>query len=847
MMRRLFFTTFLLCAYASRLIAVEREAIGYGSGDDLVQAVAVAEGDAVLNAGGKASFIAEVQKDKLLTDTGFISNEVYLVSSTTIETGDSFDGTYARVKVRVSDIEDLSKKSGSVQVEGVAHAKTKDAATILALGNLIINAGKKIRAYGKFENEELVKDETTLMGDGFLRDYKIVASSNVADECYVKIAAAVTPYSSAGNNAGGELGTGKGNGKRLVEAMTRARKSIVSATGAGYKAAQVFSSGTLLRDVLEKDVAGKSGRLSVGVVSAPAGHEVMIDQAEQDNVRTIEGYGLAESDDGLYELARADAVVNTRSNYKLATRYENGHRVGDTLLLSENAYVRVLKEENCEEGLHIEASTGGSLAEVLGNDVETVVGKGRATSLEEAYATAKFDAIMRSAAKFNVKVVYENEKLSACSAVSEANLSCRDVTVTSSNHGEGGYDVTVSSAFAQLQSDDDGDTIGWGFSSDSETALIMARSDALLNRFGRLSKHSSFEFGKALEGGARVSARGYVGTLRNEENIAGGKSVLASVGTSEKAVRRDESFTVHGFGEGDNIVAAMAAARLDSVCRAGMNIDASIDYNNGNAHYGAITGESGADIRGAYNPEFRADDGKFTFAADFELANFGNGGAACRRTIGYGEGASVVAARSAARREAALNACASATREYRIDGGTAVAYESKISASCVLVEEVVEPSTIRGGVIVKSDVEFADSYQEMRGYKETVRIKGYGLTKESALQDAERNAIDKVFGRKLTVSATWQKGEEPVYNFSEVPFADGYAESSKAKNAIACCGGWCVDAEVVVRQRGKDDEHGIFWYLWRGIVWIVSGIFKLIWWIIKAIWWIICAIFRMIF
>ena len=67
-MHCLSFMIFLLCVAATFLNAAEREAIGYGSGDDLAQAVAVAEGDAVLNAGGKASFIAEVQKDKLLRD-----------------------------------------------------------------------------------------------------------------------------------------------------------------------------------------------------------------------------------------------------------------------------------------------------------------------------------------------------------------------------------------------------------------------------------------------------------------------------------------------------------------------------------------------------------------------------------------------------------------------------------------------------------------------------------------------------------------------------------------------------------------------------------------------------------
>ena len=74
-----------------------------------------------------------------------------------------------------------------------------------------------------------------------------------------------------------------------------------------------------------------------------------------------------------------------------------------------------------------------------------------------------------------------------------------------------------------------------------------------------------------------------------------------------------------------------------------------------------------------------------------------------------------------------------------------------------------------------------------------------------------------------------------------------YVESSKAKKAVECCGGWCVDAEVVVRQQGKDEGHGFFWYLWQCLVWIVCIFFAIIWWILKAIWWVVCAIFGLIF
>ena len=96
-----------------QLRAGVKEAVGYGSGDDLEQALSVAQGDAVLNAGSKTVFESEALKDKLLKDVGYFSNEVYLVDSAVVEKGESFDGVYARVKIRVTDKEDLSKKRAS--------------------------------------------------------------------------------------------------------------------------------------------------------------------------------------------------------------------------------------------------------------------------------------------------------------------------------------------------------------------------------------------------------------------------------------------------------------------------------------------------------------------------------------------------------------------------------------------------------------------------------------------------------------------------------------------------------------------------------------------------------------
>ena len=51
------------------------ETTGYGSGDDIAQAVVAAKVDAILNAGGRTSVSSEAKRDQLLKDEGESANE----------------------------------------------------------------------------------------------------------------------------------------------------------------------------------------------------------------------------------------------------------------------------------------------------------------------------------------------------------------------------------------------------------------------------------------------------------------------------------------------------------------------------------------------------------------------------------------------------------------------------------------------------------------------------------------------------------------------------------------------------------------------------------------------------
>ena len=107
-MRRLFCGFSLIACVVAW--AGTNEFMGYGSGDDLQQALVAAKVDAIHNAGGKAEIIAEAQKDKLLADGGKSENEAYLISYEITEKGESFDGTYVRIKAIISKTEDYKLK-----------------------------------------------------------------------------------------------------------------------------------------------------------------------------------------------------------------------------------------------------------------------------------------------------------------------------------------------------------------------------------------------------------------------------------------------------------------------------------------------------------------------------------------------------------------------------------------------------------------------------------------------------------------------------------------------------------------------------------------------------------------
>ena len=114
-----------LSVFAALFASAEMQTVtGYGTGDNLAQAIVAAKVDAILNAGGRTSVLSEAKQDQLIKDEGKSENEACLVSYEVVEKGDSFDGTYVRIKAKVSKDEDFVLKAQMSQIRDALRTGT---------------------------------------------------------------------------------------------------------------------------------------------------------------------------------------------------------------------------------------------------------------------------------------------------------------------------------------------------------------------------------------------------------------------------------------------------------------------------------------------------------------------------------------------------------------------------------------------------------------------------------------------------------------------------------------------------------------------------------------------------
>ena len=321
----------ILLAISSFLVCADvKETTGYGSGDDIKQALISAKVDAILNAGGKTSLETEARHDKLVQDGGKSENEACLLSYEITEKGESFDGTYVRVKAKVSKDESYPLKDGVTDIVGEGVAPNAKDAAVCGICNAVIESGAKIKAVVKYENDELVADDATIDAIGFVSSVQSGAVEQLADGCRLQTKCKIFSDVHHAKSIGSEELSANGVGDNVAYAEAIARRELVLKSGSEFRVHTTYKEGaqtsfTATRCRAINLAAARMTEESNAPGSATVGISAMVSSA-QSNATPLSASGIGFGVDGIeaHKSAICDAIVNRAAKAKVAISYVNG-------------------------------------------------------------------------------------------------------------------------------------------------------------------------------------------------------------------------------------------------------------------------------------------------------------------------------------------------------------------------------------------------------------------------------------------------------------------------------------------------------------------------------------------
>lgn len=785
------------------------ETIGYGTGDNIEQAIVAAQGDAVLNANAKAVFTTAADGKKLHNDIGVISNEMFLVESTLLERGESFDGTYARVKLKVSKSEVQGRKNGFTEIVGEGVASTRGDAVLSALGNILILAGGKIMVYMESRNDELEKDETTISGSGFIQSFKELSVVEENGSFRAKVSAAVSPYAKEDSSVAGIRAHGTASGSDIGLLIAEARLKSILSSGAGYKYTMVFKGGADFTASLDRTILGvrsgleavisESDRKKSVSISGVTGSAASAFGAGKSN---MVGYGFAGDDESAIAIARCDALLSRESAVTANSRVVIDKEAHSSMLLSGRSFVATKKHDRISGGIRVDAVVGENSSTVFNGDTLEFSAPGEGDSLSAAVTKAKFDAIMNSGVMMDAKMRFEDGVLKECETHGESTETIHGCNVEiSQDAGRSRATATIVAGDISGTQHQPGNATGYGFDGDARTAFALARADVVLSHNSIARKESSFKLGEKPRETIRLTGSSFVMT-KSPVAIDGGVIVESLVGDTASEVWPNGVFSVNGSGFGKDEEDAIAAARCDAVYKAGIMIDAEAEYSNGEmltlkadcnckANICGLSVVSLKRENGQCHAEVKIDISKDEHVLRPELI----------KVVGIGVAPTLYAARSAARANAVLNAKSTMTQEYNFRNGALSAGNCSFSGKSYFFDDSLQIEKSGRDYVVTSEVNLGDAHRELSEGVKSVRVKGFGSTAKEAIKDARQNAMDKVFGRKMSVMASGP--HLGILHIAERAEEDGYVRSekviSKSKNDF----GWNVEMDAVVARRVK--------------------------------------------
>ena len=381
------------------------DVIGYGSGDDLQQAIVAAKVDAALNAGGRVTTQTEVDREKLVSDGGAVENEIHLLSHKIVETGESFDGAYVRIKAKMSTNGEYPLKDGDNDVEESGIGVSEPAALKMAKSHAILSSGVKIRALAKYEEERLVADEASFLARGVITNCSVLSVVKTNGNYEARVKCRILQDST--RLPAEETAVASGSGQNSALAVATARRNLVM-SGAEFvvqtdykEEAQTSFLTRLHRKVGLMALKAQSiEKQPDGELKAVVGAKILNSGVVPSVGQTADcvGYGRGVSLAAAHQAAIGDAVINSASKVVVDAEYDHGnllkskvsfdgvgHYFGETNFSCESIGNRCVGQ--------LVARIGGELP-VVAPDIKTSVDAvGYGESVSKAISDAKQRAV----------------------------------------------------------------------------------------------------------------------------------------------------------------------------------------------------------------------------------------------------------------------------------------------------------------------------------------------------------------------------------------------------------------------------------------------------------------------
>lgn len=397
----------LCCGFSLIACAVAwagaNEFMGYGSGDNLQEALVAAKVNAIHNAGGNVEIVAEAQEDdKLLADGGKSENEACLISYEITEKGESFDGTYVRIKAIISKNEDYKLKDGIQEITGSGVGARDREALVMAISDAVFESGARIKVFAKFEGEEMVADEASFSAKGIVTASAMESKDQSGGNSAVKVKCKI-----ASESVGTVECSAKGGAEDLTSALAVARRNLILGAGSEWTVHANYKDGTLSGYTTKRekaahvyfvrisDVETENGKTFVklaGRIGDTASSDAIIERQEAD------GCGYGKTLDAAYKAALIDAIADSGCEARAMSEYDHGREIRSTSSCqSERNYfgdrqVTFIKDNDGFQA-KVKAVVGGALPEVAKDIAQTVEVKGFGASKSIAVKDAKQRAV----------------------------------------------------------------------------------------------------------------------------------------------------------------------------------------------------------------------------------------------------------------------------------------------------------------------------------------------------------------------------------------------------------------------------------------------------------------------